>query len=183
MGMTAENIAERWGITRAEQDAFAAASQNKAEKAVKEGRFRDELVPVPIPVKGGVEEFRADEYPRAGVTAESLAKLKPAFKKDGTVTAGNASGLNDGAAALVLASADKAREAGRPPLARYVTGSSAAINPAVMGMGPVEAVKKALARAGWSLSDVDLHRGERGFRRPVPGGGQGTRSEPGNSQR
>ena len=163
MGMTAENIAERWGITRAEQDAFAAASQNKAEKAVKEGRFRDELVPVPIPVKGGVEEFRADEYPRAGVTAESLAKLKPAFKKDGTVTAGNASGLNDGAAALVLASADKAREAGRPPLARYVTGSSAAIDPAVMGMGPVEAVKKALARAGWSLSDVDLIEANEAF--------------------
>ena len=163
MGLTAENIAERWGITRGEQDAFAAASQNKAEQAIKVGRFADELVPVPVPVKGGVEEFAADEYPRAGVTAESLAKLKPAFKKDGTVTAGNASGINDGAAALVLAAAERARESGLPPLARYVAGSSAALDPAVMGMGPVEAVKKALAKAGWSLNQVDLVEANEAF--------------------
>ncbi|NLM20498.1 MAG: acetyl-CoA C-acyltransferase, partial [Peptococcaceae bacterium] len=119
MGITAENIAERWGITREEQDKFSAASQNKAERAIKEKRFADEIVPVEIPVKGGTKIFDVDEHPREGVTPESLAKLRPAFKKDGTVTAGNASGINDGAAALVLASAEYAQKLGLKPMARF----------------------------------------------------------------
>lgn len=163
MGITAENIAERWKISREEQDAFAAKSQNKAEKAIVENRFAEEIVPVQIPVKGGVKEFVTDEFPRAGVTAESLAKLRPAFKKDGTVTAGNASGINDGAAALVLASREKAEEMGLEPLAVFKAGASAAVDPAIMGIGPVEATKKVLKKAGWQLADVGLIEANEAF--------------------
>ncbi|MCR4441973.1 MAG: acetyl-CoA C-acetyltransferase [Peptococcaceae bacterium] len=163
MGVTAENIAERWGISRKEQDEFAAASQNKAEKAIKERRFADEITPVMVPAKGGYTEFAVDEFPRPGVTVEALGKLKPAFKKDGTVTAGNASGINDGAAALVLASREKALELGKKGMARFVAGASAAVDPAVMGIGPVEATKKALAKAGWKLEDVELIEANEAF--------------------
>jgi len=163
MGITAENIAKRWEITREEQDAFAAASQNKAEKAIKEGRFVDEIIPVSIPVKGGTKEFAVDEFPRAGVTIESLAKLKPAFKKDGTVTAGNASGINDAAAALVLTTPEKAEKLGVKPLAKFVAGASAAVNPTIMGIGPVDASLKVLAKAGWRISDLDLIEANEAF--------------------
>ncbi|MDK2823310.1 MAG: acetyl-CoA C-acetyltransferase [Clostridia bacterium] len=163
MGITAENIAERWGITREEQDAFAVASQNKAEVALKNNRFKDEIVPVQVPVKKDFKEFSVDEFPKAGVTLEVLSKLRPAFKKDGTVTAGNASGINDGAAALVLATADKAKELGVTPLARYVAGASAAVDPAIMGIGPVDATKKALAKADWQISDLDLVEANEAF--------------------
>ena len=163
MGITAENIAERWGITREEQDKFSAASQNKAEKAINEKRFADEIVPVEIPVKGGTKTFDTDEHPRAGVTAESLAKLRPAFKKDGTVTAGNASGINDGAAALVLASAEYAQKLGLKPMARFVAGASAGVDPQIMGIGPVYATKKALAKANWQLSDLGLIEANEAF--------------------
>jgi acetyl-CoA C-acetyltransferase len=163
MGITAENIAERWGITREEQDAFAANSQNKAEEAIKQNRFKDEIVPVQIPVKGGFKDFSIDEYPRKGVTVESLAKLKPAFKKGGTVTAGNASGINDGAATLVLTTAEKAKELGVTPLARFVAAASAAVDPSIMGIGPVDATKKALAKVHWKISDLDLIEANEAF--------------------
>jgi len=163
MGITAENIAERWGITREEQDKFSAASQNKAERAIKEKRFADEIVPVEIPVKGGTKIFDTDEHPREGVTVESLSKLKPAFKKDGTVTAGNASGINDGAAALVLASAEFAQKLGLKPMARYVAGASAGVDPQIMGIGPVYATRKALAKANWQLSDIGLIEANEAF--------------------
>ncbi|MDK2823586.1 MAG: acetyl-CoA C-acetyltransferase [Clostridia bacterium] len=163
MGITAENIAERWGITREEQDAFAANSQNKAEEAIKQNRFKDEIVPVQIPVKGGFKDFSIDEYPRKGVTLESLAKLKPAFKKGGTVTAGNASGINDGAATLVLTTAEKAKELGVTPLARFVAAASAAVDPSIMGIGPVDATKKALAKVHWKISDLDLIEANEAF--------------------
>ncbi|NLO97773.1 MAG: acetyl-CoA C-acetyltransferase [Peptococcaceae bacterium] len=163
MGITAENIAERWGIPREEQDKFSAASQNKAERAIKEKRFADEIVPVEIPVKGGTKIFDTDEHPREGVTVESLSKLKPAFKKDGTVTAGNASGINDGAAALVLASAEFAQKLGLKPMARYVAGASAGVDPQIMGIGPVYATRKALAKANWQLSDIGLIEANEAF--------------------
>jgi acetyl-CoA C-acetyltransferase len=163
MGITAENIAERWGITREEQDKFSAASQNKAERAIKEKRFADEIVPVEIPVKGGTKIFDVDEHPREGVTPESLAKLRPAFKKDGTVTAGNASGINDGAAALVLASAEYAQKLGFKPMARFVAGASAGVDPQIMGIGPVYATRKALAKANWQLSDIGLIEANEAF--------------------
>lgn len=163
MGITAENIAERWGITREEQDAFGVASQQKAEKAIKEGRFVDEIIPVQVPVKKSFKEFAVDEHPRFGATIEGLAKLKSAFKKGGTVTAGNASGINDGAAALVIASAEKAQELGVEPLARFVMGASAAVDPAIMGIGPVEATKKVLAKSGWKMSDLELIEANEAF--------------------
>ena len=157
MGITAENLAERYSIGRAEQDAFAAESQSRAEAAIREGRFKDEIVPVPIPQKkGDPKPFDTDEYPRAGTTAESLGKLKPAFKKDGTVTAGNASGLNDGAAALVIASADRAQRLGARARARIVSYASAGVDPKVMGIGPVPAVRKAIEKAGIALDRIDL---------------------------
>ncbi len=163
MGITAENIAERWGITREEQDAFGVASQQKAEKAIKEGRFVDEIIPVQVPVKKSFKEFAVDEHPRFGATIEGLAKLKSAFKKGGTVTAGNASGINDGAAALVIASAEKAQELGVEPLARFVMGASAAVDPAIMGIGPVEATKKVLAKSGWKMSELELIEANEAF--------------------
>jgi acetyl-CoA C-acetyltransferase len=156
MGVTAENLVERYEISREDQDAFAAESQRRAEAAIKSGAFKDEIVPVTVPGKKGDTQADTDEHPRPGTTAESLAKLKPAFKKDGTVTAGNASGLNDGAAALVVASAERAQRLGLAPLARVVSYASAAVDPKVMGIGPVPAVRKALERASLGADAVDL---------------------------
>lgn len=157
MGITAENIAEHHRVTRAEQDEFAAWSQLKAEQAIASGRFKDEIVPVAIPQrKGDPVLFAQDEFPRAGTTAEVLGKLRPAFKKEGTVTAGNASGINDGAAALVVMSADKAKELGLKPLARIKGYANAALDPSMMGMGPVDAVHKLLRKTEVRLDSVDL---------------------------
>ncbi|MBM6427548.1 acetyl-CoA C-acetyltransferase [Burkholderia contaminans] len=157
MGITAENVAKEYGITREEQDAFAALSQNKAEAAQKAGRFDDEIVPVAIPQrKGEPLQFATDEFVRHGVTAESLAGLKPAFSKDGSVTAANASGLNDGAAAVLVMSAQKAAALGLTPLARIRAYANAGVDPSVMGMGPVPASRRALERAGWTPGDLDL---------------------------
>ena len=157
MGITAENLAEKYAITREEQDAFAAESQARAAAAIRDGVFKAEMVPVPIPQKkGDPKPFDTVEHPRAGTTVESLGKLKPAFKKDGTVTAGNASGLNDGAAALVVASAERARQFGVKARARIVSYASAAVDPKIMGIGPVPAVRKALEKAGLGLDRVDL---------------------------
>ena len=156
MGVTAENLVERYGISRADQDAFAAESQRRAESAIKSGAFKDEIVPVVVPGKKGETRVDTDEHPRPGTTAESLARLKPAFKKDGTVTAGNASGLNDGAAALVVAGAERARRLGLTPMARIVAYASAAVDPKVMGIGPVPAVRKALEKASLGAEAIDL---------------------------
>ncbi|WP_109482764.1 acetyl-CoA C-acetyltransferase [Paraburkholderia sp. C35] len=157
MGVTAENVAKEYGITREDQDKFAALSQNKAEAAQKEGRFNDEIVPIQIPQrKGDPLSFATDEFVRHGVTAESLAGLKPAFSKEGTVTAANASGLNDGAAAVVVMSAKKAEALGLTPLARIKAYANAGVDPKVMGMGPVPASRRCLERAGWSVNDLDL---------------------------
>ncbi|AOJ24954.1 acetyl-CoA acetyltransferase [Burkholderia seminalis] len=157
MGITAENVAKEYGITREEQDAFAALSQNKAEAAQKAGRFDDEIVPVSIPQrKGEPLQFATDEFVRHGVTAESLAGLKPAFTKDGSVTAANASGLNDGAAAVLVMSAQKAAALGLTPLARIKAYANAGVDPSVMGMGPVPASRRCLERAGWTPGDLDL---------------------------
>ncbi len=157
MGVTAENLVEKYGISRADQDAFSAESQARAEAAIKGGRFRDETVAVPLPQKKGeLKLFDTDEYPRAGTTAESLGKLKPAFKKDGSVTAGNASGINDGAAALVVASEARAQTLGVKPLARILGYASAGVDPKIMGIGPVPAVRKAMEKAGLSLDQIDL---------------------------
>lgn len=157
MGQTAENVAKEYGITRQAQDAFAVASQNKAEAAQKAGRFDAEIVPVSIPQrKGDPLLFKVDEYVRHGATLESLASLKPAFTKDGSVTAGNASGLNDGAAAVVVMSAKRAAQLGLKPLARIAAYASAGIDPKVMGMGPVPASRRCLDRAGWGVQDLDL---------------------------
>jgi acetyl-CoA C-acetyltransferase len=157
MGVTAENIVERFGISRADQDAFAAESQTRAERAIAEGWFKDEVVGVDITKKKGETiRFETDEHPRPGTTAQTLGGLKPAFKKDGTVTAGNASGINDGAAALVVATETRAQQLGRTPLARVVSFASTGVAPSIMGMGPVDAVHKAVQRAGLSLGDIDL---------------------------
>jgi acetyl-CoA C-acetyltransferase len=157
MGVTAENVAQEHGITREEQDKFAALSQNKAEAAQKSGRFNDEIVPVEVPQrKGEPLRFTTDEFVRHGVTAESLAGLKPAFSKEGTVTAANASGINDGAAAVLVMSAKKAEALGLQPLARIKAYANAGVDPKVMGMGPVPASRRCLERAGWSVGDLDL---------------------------
>jgi acetyl-CoA C-acetyltransferase len=164
MGITAENLAELYGITREEQDEFAARSQQKAEKAIAEGRFEDEIVPVEIPQrKGDPIVFSRDEHPRPGTTKEKLASLRPAFKKDGTVTAGNASGINDGAAALVIASKDKASELGIKPMATVKAYASSGVEPKVMGIGPVSATRKALAKAGLNLDDIDIIEANEAF--------------------
>ncbi len=163
MGITAENIAEKWGITRDEQDQFALASQNKAEAAIKGGRFKDEIVPVKIVVKREEKLFDTDEYPRLGATIDAIAKLKPAFKKDGTVTAGNASGINDGAAAVLLMTAEEAAKRGLTPIARIASWAQAGVDPAVMGSGPIPASKAALAKAGWSIDDLDLIEANEAF--------------------
>ncbi|AMP37508.1 MULTISPECIES: acetyl-CoA C-acetyltransferase [Ralstonia solanacearum species complex] len=157
MGITAENVAKQYGITREAQDAFAVASQNKAEAAQKSGRFNDEVVPILIPQrKGDPIAFTQDEFVRHGATLESMAGLKPAFDKAGTVTAANASGLNDGAAAVVVMSAARAKELGLTPLATIRAYANAGVDPKVMGMGPVPASKRCLSRAGWSVGDLDL---------------------------
>jgi len=157
MGVTAENVARQFGISRAEQDAFAAASQQKTEAAQKAGKFKDEIIPIEISQrKGPALSFDADEYPKAGTTAESLAALRPAFDKAGSVTAGNASGINDGAAAVIMMSAKKADELGLKPLAKIKAYASAGVDPKIMGMGPVPASQLCLAKAGWKHSDLDL---------------------------
>ncbi|MFD2235546.1 acetyl-CoA C-acetyltransferase [Phaeospirillum tilakii] len=163
MGVTAENVAREHGITRADQDEFAAASQAKAEAAIKAGRFQDEIVPVPVVVKKQETRFDTDEFPRFGTTAESLGKLKPAFQSDGTVTAGNASGINDGAAVLVVTSAAEAARRGLTPLARIASWATAGVDPKVMGTGPVPASRKALAKAGWRVEDLDLIEANEAF--------------------
>jgi len=163
MGNTAENIAKKWQITREEQDRFAVASQNKAEAAQKAGRFKDEIVPVTISTRKGDTVVDADEYPRAGSTYEGMAKLKPAFSKDGSVTAGNASGLNDGAAALVIMSAAEAKRRGLSPMARIVSWATAGVDPAIMGTGPIPATRKALEKAGWSVKDLELVEANEAF--------------------
>ena len=157
MGVTAENLADQYNISREEQDKFAASSQQKAERAVQEGIFRDEIVPIEVPVKGGTRMVDSDEHPRAGTTADALAKLRAAFRRDdGTVTAGNASGLNDGAAAIVVMSASKANERGLPTFGTVESYASVGVEPKIMGIGPVPAVRRALAKAGLELGDIDL---------------------------
>jgi len=157
MGVTAENLADEWNVTREEMDEFAANSQQKTEKAMESGRFSDEIVPVPVPQKKGDPVMAdTDELPRKGVTAESLAKLKPAFKKDGRVTAANSSGINDGAAYVLLTDEKNAEKLGKEPRARIVSWASAGVEPSFMGFGPVPATKYALEKAGWKLADVEL---------------------------
>ncbi|MCY6369758.1 acetyl-CoA C-acetyltransferase [Clostridium ganghwense] len=163
MGITAENIAEQWNLTRKEQDIFALRSQNLAEKAIKEGRFKDEIVPVVIKTRKGEVVFDTDEFPRFGATAEGLAKLRPAFKQDGTVTAGNASGINDGAAALVIMSEEKAQELGIKPMAKIVSYGSKGVDPSIMGYGPVGATRVALERSGLKIEDIDLIEANEAF--------------------
>ncbi|WP_050698236.1 acetyl-CoA C-acetyltransferase [Anaeromassilibacillus senegalensis] len=163
MGITAENVAEKYGLTREMQDEFAAASQQKCEKAQAEGRFDDEIVPVPVKVKKETVMFAKDEGPRAGVTAEGIAKLRPAFKADGSVTAANASGINDGAAAIVVMSEEKAKELGVTPMAEWVAGASAGVEPSIMGIGPVAATNKAMAKAGLNVADMDLIEANEAF--------------------
>jgi acetyl-CoA C-acetyltransferase len=164
MGITAENVAEQWSLTRDEQDALGAMSQERAAKAIAAGRFKDEIVPVVIPQrKGDPKVFDTDEHPRAGSTKEGLGKLKPAFKKDGTVTAGNASGINDGAAAILVMSLDKAKELGLAPMVKIVSSASAGVDPKIMGVGPIPATKKALQKAGLTLNDIDLIEANEAF--------------------
>ncbi|MEI6572243.1 MAG: acetyl-CoA C-acetyltransferase [Alphaproteobacteria bacterium] len=163
MGTTAENIATKWQISRDEQDNFAVASQNKAEAAQKAGKFRDEIVAVTVSSKKGDVVVSDDEYIRSGTTYDSLAKLKPAFSKEGTVTAGNASGINDGAAALVLMTAKEASKRGLTPLARIASWATAGVDPAIMGSGPIPASRKALEKAGWKIGDIDLIEANEAF--------------------
>ena len=163
MGTTAENVARQWQITRDQQDELAVGSQNKAEAAQKAGRFKDEIVPVTIKTRKGDTIIDADEYPRHGTTLDAVAKLKPAFGKDGTVTAGNASGINDGAAAVVLMRASQAAKQGRKPLARIVSWAQAGVDPAIMGTGPIPASRAALKKAGWKIEDLDLVEANEAF--------------------
>jgi acetyl-CoA C-acetyltransferase len=163
MGTTAENVARQWQITREEQDRFAVASQNKAEAARKAGKFKDEIVPVVIKTRKGETVFADDEYIKEGVTFESVAKLKPAFDKEGTVTAANASGINDGAAAVVLMTLAEAEKRGIAPLARIVSWAHAGVDPSIMGTGPIPASKKALELAGWTVKDLDLIEANEAF--------------------
>jgi acetyl-CoA C-acetyltransferase len=156
MGVTAENVAKKWNVSRQEQDEFAAASQQKAEAAQKAGRFKDEIVPVTVSTRKGDVIFDSDEFVRHGTTVDALASLKPAFDKNGTVTAGNASGINDGAAAVMMMSAAKAKELGLKPLARIKAYSSAGVDPSIMGIGPIPASKLCLKKAGWTPQDLDL---------------------------
>jgi len=163
MGTTAENVAKQWQITRQHQDEFAVASQNKAEAAQKAGKFKDEITPVTIKSRKGDIVVASDEYPKAGVTMESIAKLRPAFDKEGTVTAANASGINDGAAALVLMKASEAAKLGKTPLARIVSWAQAGVDPAIMGTGPIPASRAALKKAGWKKEDLDLVEANEAF--------------------
>ncbi len=163
MGNTAENVAKQWQITRQMQDEFAVASQNKAEAAQKAGKFKDEIVPVTIKSRKGDVVVSVDEYPKQGVTLEGLAKLRPAFDKEGTVTAGSASGINDGAAAVVLMKASEAAKLGKTPLARIVSWAQAGVDPAIMGTGPIPASRAALKKAGWKKEDLDLIEANEAF--------------------
>ncbi len=164
MGVTAENVAKQWGITREEQDAFAVRSQNRAEAAIKAGRFKDEIVPVTIPQrKGDPIIFDTDEHPKFGNTIEKVAKLRPAFIKDGTVTAANASGINDGAAALVVMAKEKAEELGIDYLCEIVSYATAGVDPSIMGVGPIKASQKAMAKAGMTIDDIDLVEANEAF--------------------
>jgi acetyl-CoA C-acetyltransferase len=163
MGNTAENVAEKYQITREQQDEFAVRSQNKAEAAIKSGRFKDEIVPVTIKGRKGDTVVDTDEFPRFGATLDAVAKLRPAFAKEGSVTAGNASGINDGAAAVVLMSAEEAKRRGITPLARIVSWAHAGVDPSIMGTGPIPASRKALERAGWSTGDLDLIEANEAF--------------------
>jgi acetyl-CoA C-acetyltransferase len=163
MGVTAENIARQWQLTREEQDMFAVASQNKAEAAQKAGRFSDEIIPFVIQGRKGDVTVDADEYIRHGATMEAMAKLRPAFDKEGTVTAANASGLNDGAAAAVLMTEQEASRRGIQPLARIVSWATAGVDPQIMGTGPIPASRKALEKAGWSINDLDLVEANEAF--------------------
>ena len=163
MGITAENIAARWQLSREEQDRFAVASQNKAEAAQAAGRFKDEIAPVTVSGRKGDVIVDQDEYIKAGTTLEALSKLRPAFNKDGTVTAGNASGINDGAAAVVLMTAEEAKRRGLTPLVRIVSWATAGVDPAVMGSGPIPASRKALEKAGWKTKDLDLVEANEAF--------------------
>jgi acetyl-CoA C-acetyltransferase len=156
MGVTAENVARKYDVSRAEQDEFALQSQLKAEAAQKAGKFKDEIIPVEIPSKKGPTIFDTDEYPKHGSTLEALSGLRPAFNKEGSVTAGNASGINDGAAAVIMMSASKAKELGLTPLARIKAYASAGLDPSIMGMGPVSATQLCLKKAGWTHEDIDL---------------------------
>lgn len=163
MGNTAENVAEQWQITRDDQDEFAAGSQQKAEAAQNAGRLKDEITPVTITSRKGETVVEADEYPRHGTSVETLGKLRPAFNKEGTVTAGNASGINDGAAAIVLTSSDQAKSRGLKPLARIASWATAGVEPSVMGSGPIPASRKALEKAGWTVEDLDLVEANEAF--------------------
>lgn len=163
MGITAENICEQWGLTREELDEFAAWSQNKCEKAMAEGKFKDEIVPVEVKKKKETILVDTDEGPRKGITKEGLAKLRPAFKKDGMVTAGNASGINDGAAALIVMSEEKAKELGVKPMATWVAGALGGVEPEIMGVGPVASTRKVLAKTGLSIDDMDLIEANEAF--------------------
>jgi acetyl-CoA C-acetyltransferase len=163
MGNTAENVARQWQITRSQQDEFAVASQNKAEAAQKSGRFKDEITPVTVKTRKGDVVVDTDEYPRHGATLDAMAKLRPAFEKDGTVTAGNASGINDGAAAVVLMKASEAAKLGKTPLARIVSWAHAGVDPSIMGTGPIPASRAALKKAGWKIEDLDLVEANEAF--------------------
>jgi acetyl-CoA C-acetyltransferase len=163
MGNTAENVAQKYQITRPQQDEFAVASQNKAEAAQKAGRFKDEIAPVTVKTRKGDVVVDADEYPRHGTTLDAVSKLRPAFAKDGTVTAGNASGINDGAAAVVLMRASEAAKRGKTPLARIVSWAHAGVDPAIMGTGPIPASRAALKKAGWNIQDLDLIEANEAF--------------------
>ena len=163
MGNTAENVAERWQLTREDQDQFAVASQNKAEAAQKAGRFKDEIVPFTVKTRKGETVVKDDEYIRHGASMEQMGKLRPAFNKEGTVTAGNASGINDGAAAVVLMSESEAEKRGIKPLAKIVSWATAGVDPQIMGTGPIPASKKALEKAGWSVSDLELVEANEAF--------------------
>jgi acetyl-CoA C-acetyltransferase len=163
MGITAENVAEKYGVTRAMQDSFSAESQQKCEAAQKAGKFKDEIVPVPVKVKKDPVNFETDENPRAGITVEAISGLRPAFKKDGTVTAGNASGINDGAAAVVVMSAEKAKELGVKPMAKWIAGAAAGVDPSVMGIAPAFSTQKLLKKAGLSLDAIDLIEANEAF--------------------
>lgn len=163
MGITSENVAEKFGVTREDQDEVSARSQQRAIAAIKSGAFKDEIVPVTIKTKKGETVFETDEFPREGTTTEILAKLRPAFKQGGTVTAGNASGLNDGAAALVIMSAEKAQELGIKPMAKILSYASAGVDPAIMGIGPIPASRKALFKAGLEVKDLDLIEANEAF--------------------
>ena len=163
MGITAENVCEKYGITREELDEFAANSQQKCEKARAEGKFKDEIVPVEVKKKKETIVFDTDEGPRAGTTAEGLARLRPAFKKDGIVTAGNSSGINDGAAAVIVMSEEKAKELGVTPMATFVTGALGGVDPSIMGVGPVASTKKALAKVNMTIDDMDLIEANEAF--------------------